>query len=119
MVAPTPVNPISNACLIFAKRIWSKVFGNDRNSLWLNLRRKGILCAYLRATEPSTRRVVATALDPPSMASLTMMSGSKYMGFGAKDAPSECSMPWSRSEEHTSELQSRLHLVCRLLLEKK
>src|SRR2546422_7024361 len=26
---------------------------------------------------------------------------------------------WVRSEEHTSELQSRLHLVCRLLLEKK
>src|SRR2546429_2389532 len=31
-------------------------------------------------------------------------------------------MAWldaGRSEEHTSELQSRLHLVCRLLLEKK
>src|SRR2546422_5378159 len=27
--------------------------------------------------------------------------------------------PRFRSEEHTSELQSRLHLVCRLLLEKK
>src|SRR2546422_5499886 len=27
--------------------------------------------------------------------------------------------PRYRSEEHTSELQSRLHLVCRLLLEKK
>src|SRR2546422_6703816 len=27
--------------------------------------------------------------------------------------------PDVRSEEHTSELQSRLHLVCRLLLEKK
>src|SRR2546422_7486270 len=26
---------------------------------------------------------------------------------------------FNRSEEHTSELQSRLHLVCRLLLEKK
>src|SRR5690625_5818341 len=26
---------------------------------------------------------------------------------------------WPRSEEHTSELQSRGHLVCRLLLEKK
>src|SRR2546422_7368762 len=26
---------------------------------------------------------------------------------------------YRRSEEHTSELQSRLHLVCRLLLEKK
>src|SRR3989449_6957620 len=28
-------------------------------------------------------------------------------------------LPEQRSEEHTSELQSRLHLVCRLLLEKK
>src|SRR3989449_5935058 len=28
-------------------------------------------------------------------------------------------LPGTRSEEHTSELQSRLHLVCRLLLEKK
>src|SRR2546429_5804178 len=28
-------------------------------------------------------------------------------------------LPLQRSEEHTSELQSRLHLVCRLLLEKK
>src|SRR5687768_17844279 len=28
-------------------------------------------------------------------------------------------MRGDRSEEHTSELQSRLHLVCRLLLEKK
>src|SRR2546422_11092755 len=30
-----------------------------------------------------------------------------------------CSPNMARSEEHTSELQSRLHLVCRLLLEKK
>src|SRR2546422_1150002 len=29
------------------------------------------------------------------------------------------SLGGTRSEEHTSELQSRLHLVCRLLLEKK
>src|SRR5256884_4109653 len=28
-------------------------------------------------------------------------------------------LKFRRSEEHTSELQSRLHLVCRLLLEKK
>src|SRR5256884_790129 len=32
------------------------------------------------------------------------------------DSTAECG---GRSEEHTSELQSRLHLVCRLLLEKK
>src|SRR6266487_6235766 len=30
-----------------------------------------------------------------------------------------CSSAWWRSEEHTSELQSPVHLVCRLLLEKK
>src|SRR2546422_5924027 len=35
-------------------------------------------------------------------------------------APAQVSMMFpGRSEEHTSELQSRLHLVCRLLLEKK
>src|SRR2546422_7425165 len=36
-------------------------------------------------------------------------------GFGTQRQASEA----PRSEEHTSELQSRLHLVCRLLLEKK
>src|SRR5687768_18580749 len=35
---------------------------------------------------------------------------------GARHRPHR---PVLRSEEHTSELQSRLHLVCRLLLEKK
>src|SRR2546429_3997974 len=35
--------------------------------------------------------------------------GAAHQGHGAR----------GRSEEHTSELQSRLHLVCRLLLEKK
>src|SRR2546422_1186140 len=33
--------------------------------------------------------------------------------------PLEDAKKIERSEEHTSELQSRLHLVCRLLLEKK
>src|SRR2546429_6567445 len=38
----------------------------------------------------------------------------------AMTLPSDCNdISWRRSEEHTSELQSRLHLVCRLLLEKK
>src|SRR2546429_1437625 len=35
---------------------------------------------------------------------------------GERGDPGRCP---ARSEEHTSELQSRLHLVCRLLLEKK
>src|SRR2546429_7067177 len=35
------------------------------------------------------------------------------------DAEHALDVEYARSEEHTSELQSRLHLVCRLLLEKK
>src|SRR2546422_7294737 len=36
-----------------------------------------------------------------------------------KDSARQIWFAVNRSEEHTSELQSRLHLVCRLLLEKK
>src|SRR2546429_4446282 len=36
-----------------------------------------------------------------------------------EDGSDELVQVVDRSEEHTSELQSRLHLVCRLLLEKK
>src|SRR2546422_1120837 len=36
-----------------------------------------------------------------------------------RDHPDRRALLPERSEEHTSELQSRLHLVCRLLLEKK
>src|SRR2546422_4366205 len=55
-------------------------------------------------------------------------SGDQCDGGDARDPPNtgrRSSPPGrkpgagSRSEEHTSELQSRLHLVCRLLLEKK
>src|SRR5690625_6577529 len=51
--------------------------------------------------------------------------GGQYWRHGAADdSPSAPSPRWhhgwsTRSEEHTSELQSRGHLVCRLLLEKK
>src|SRR2546422_6217358 len=48
---------------------------------------------------------------------------SEYEWLARGDACSRVRLPSpksnSRSEEHTSELQSRLHLVCRLLLEKK
>src|SRR5687768_18100885 len=42
----------------------------------------------------------------------------RYWITGSRRAFSCCRLG-GRSEEHTSELQSRLHLVCRLLLEKK
>src|SRR5256884_789582 len=43
----------------------------------------------------------------------------KAMRQAAKHSGLICMNAENRSEEHTSELQSRLHLVCRLLLEKK
>src|SRR2546429_6331081 len=50
---------------------------------------------------------------------LSTTSSLRYAGF-VKSANDCGAGGWpSRSEEHTSELQSRLHLVCRLLLEKK
>src|SRR2546429_9024530 len=46
--------------------------------------------------------------------SMGPLYGSFFQGFADVLGPEQ-----ERSEEHTSELQSRLHLVCRLLLEKK
>src|SRR5687768_17761560 len=48
-----------------------------------------------------------------------MNSAPSSTGIGNAGSVKEWMRPPSRSEEHTSELQSRLHLVCRLLLEKK
>src|SRR2546422_5424766 len=48
-------------------------------------------------------------------AALCVKSGNAVILRGGKEALHSN----TRSEEHTSELQSRLHLVCRLLLEKK
>src|SRR3712207_8524799 len=50
----------------------------------------------------------------------TMLSPTRAAPSGATSAESQVScVPVARSEEHTSELQSRQYLVCRLLLEKK
>src|SRR5438309_8676839 len=43
----------------------------------------------------------------------------RYSRAGGNAAENVCFRKASRSEEHTSELQSQFHLVCRLLLEKK
>src|SRR3989442_6172130 len=43
----------------------------------------------------------------------------RFRRLRAAGRPAAAARTWGRSEEHTSELQSRPHLVCRLLLEKK
>src|SRR2546429_6803438 len=51
----------------------------------------------------------------------TWLGGSCCVPIACRNSPSTTTIRTKlvRSEEHTSELQSRLHLVCRLLLEKK
>src|SRR2546422_6192068 len=64
---------------------------------------------------PVSRRAANTGTTARSSAAAAKCSG------GASGAAVRANQPRGRerSEEHTSELQSRLHLVCRLLLEKK
>src|SRR2546422_7899794 len=79
------------------------------------------------------RAAQSPRMSPPNSARATLnarrgLTGSRgssagstrrTLGSSAASAISDSySRDW-RSEEHTSELQSRLHLVCRLLLEKK
>src|SRR5690554_7104689 len=57
-----------------------------------------------------------------SPGSLTLSPGRHFLFFSPPAAvsfPPNPTILLRRSEEHTSELQSRPHLVCRLLLEKK
>src|SRR2546427_2967877 len=64
-----------------------------------------------RAQRPARRRHFAdTARAPPRISDLVLLPASPLIGY-----------PWrsTRSEEHTSELQSQSNIVCRLLLEKK
>src|SRR2546422_2811879 len=59
---------------------------------------------------PSSALFAASAVTSSSAAMRNLA-----FGWAATTLPTSV----ARSEEHTSELQSRLHLVCRLLLEKK
>src|SRR5439155_1133270 len=73
------------------------------------------------APSPEARSVDLDALTPAEVASWKhgerlLLSGKLLTG---RDAAHKRIQEMLRSEEHTSELQSRGHLVCRLLLEKK
>src|SRR6266436_8091186 len=58
-----------------------------------------------------------TLMRPLRVRERTLGDGS--LAYSVDGSPTDAvSLAFLRSEEHTSELQSRLHLVCRLLLEK-
>src|SRR5690348_17882343 len=78
---------------------------------------------------PDANARALPASSPPTTSSSASQVGvassreyarpSPMMKFDAGTSGTFSGAPGSRSEEHTSELQSPVHLVCRLLLEKK
>src|SRR2546429_4830247 len=70
-----------------------------------------LVAAALGLAACRSERQASAADTPPSEQTVG--------GVGTAVATKQSFPQLVRSEEHTSELQSRLHLVCRLLLEKK
>src|SRR5689334_24571698 len=71
----------------------------------------------LRQREQARRHKRLLTLAAAAIAGFVLMSGLTVFAFISRsEAVRERDV---RSEEHTSELQSQFHLVCRLLLEKK
>src|SRR5947209_8835232 len=64
-----------------------------------------------------SRHVAAGNLPVRALAGLSSNSHTRPPTPGSAQGP--VGRVWERSEEHTSELQSRQYLVCRLLLEKE
>src|SRR5687768_18232772 len=80
-----------------------------------------VLLAFVD-TKPCLSRYLSDPLDlhySPDCSSADRYRREIFTFSDDRPVPAESSATASRSEEHTSELQSRLHLVCRLLLEKK
>src|SRR5437870_9769392 len=75
------------------------------------------LCSTLFPYPPLFRSVCGRDLDARNNPASLVRDGATNGSFGLGLTETETGQ--ERSEDHTSELQSRGHLVCRLLLEKK
>src|SRR2546422_8392756 len=94
--------------------------GNMRTPLavgWANMFSCGTNASLLRISFPVPAS--RTYTQPVLPASTTAFVPPTIAITGGLTASRSHTSKRARSEEHTSELQSRLHLVCRLLLEKK
>src|SRR2546422_923366 len=105
-------------CLIVSLTFFSFFFFNDTATTEIyTLSLHDALPICLLA--PASPRLRAVARSRAGARGLALPRGRRLPAFGAHSRSLPRHLPDVRSEEHTSELQSRLHLVCRLLLEKK
>src|SRR5256884_4528302 len=84
-------------------------------------RRRHTRCSRDWSSDVCSSDLVLAPPRPRVSRGLGIASGAGQLRHPQNSGSTEVAKtPWAlRSEEHTSELQSRLHLVCRLLLEKK
>src|SRR2546429_5182040 len=73
----------------------------------------------IRRPPRSTLFPYTTLFRSHSEVAVVVFCSRSLPAFNMSRGSSTLALSIVRSEEHTSELQSRLHLVCRLLLEKK
>src|SRR2546422_4073212 len=85
-----------------------------------DLLQRSAACPRRSAFETAAGSLILRSFCPPSL--VTSLKADRGLRAFARVPEREHQLLLGieeRSEEHTSELQSRLHLVCRLLLEKK
>src|SRR2546427_9391624 len=78
---------------------------------------RSTLFPYTTLFRSRTGATISPALIPAAVRRCSARS--RTAGNGERASIFRMSAPSTRSEEHTSELQSQSNLVCRLLLEKK
>src|SRR5207249_11700902 len=100
-VRPPPPSTLFPYTTLFRSALTGGDVGDDRDRLRLRLAR--------------ARHLLGSAL--PLLPSLALLR--RTLHVQAEDPGRSAAHDDLRSEEHTSELQSRFDLVCRLLLEKK
>src|SRR5690606_41105074 len=111
---PWALKILGRGAQICSGRRWPKAtHGSDGRKTKVSVRSMTVM----RARGPKRRRAVRAASSPAKLPPNTSTCADPTAGASP---PYECSVRRrGRSEEHTSELQSRENLVCRLLLEKK
>src|SRR3989449_7877097 len=96
--------------------------GAGRQRVWMFRRRPGAPCSDTANTSvPWKESLQDTTRAPALFRKIIVRDAHSPLNLQHRQHPSSVGLVGApaRSEEHTSELQSRLHLVCRLLLEKK
>src|SRR5689334_24226098 len=97
------------------RRVRSEQHCDGRVTAGKNRERRDDCCALPVIDGPTRSRIQQVAVPATIELEIALVIAARCDGTVAKlDGSDHC-----RSEEHTSELQSQFHLVCRLLLEKK